>query len=327
MFSFQWPWLISLLLLPLIAYRFWPAQAEPKTQQPELRFPNTKHLTAAFKQHKAKPLTTPPPKYKWLLLSVAWLGLTLAVMYPQWLDKHTDVKQTGYDLMLAVDLSGSMRGRDFVAPNGARINRLEATKIVLAPFIKRREGDRIGLILFADHAYLQAPLTLDTEAVGTLLEKAALGMAGRETAIGDAIGLAVKKLRERPSDSRALILLTDGNNTAGVIAPQQAAELAKQYGIRIYTIGVGSVSFGQQSLNEAPLREISELTGGTYFPATDLQALANVYQHIGDNLLKTEVESRIYLQRTPLYPIPLTIALLALLGLAVKQVRLASEVA
>jgi Ca-activated chloride channel family protein len=235
-------------------------------------------------------------------------------MFPQWLDKHTEIKQTGYDLMLAVDLSGSMRNRDFIAPTGARINRLEATKIVLSPFIARRQGDRVGLILFADQAYLQAPLTLDTEAVRSLLAKAVLGMAGRETAIGDAIGLAVKKLRERPNDSRALILLTDGNNTAGVLAPEQAAELAKHYQIRIYTIGVGSVMSGQQGLNEAPLRQISELTGGTYFPATDLQALANVYQHINDNLLQTEAESRVYLQRTPLYHVPLGLGLLALLG-------------
>lgn len=314
MFSFQWPWFILILPLPWLVYRFWPIKAMADGQaQPTVRWPNTQHLHAAFTAQSIAPQTQ-TQQHVLRLLAVCWLGLTLAIMFPQWLDKHTEIKQTGYDLMLAVDLSGSMRNRDFIAPNGTRINRLEATKIVLSPFIARRHGDRVGLILFADQAYLQAPLTLDTEAVRSLLAKAVLGMAGRETAIGDAIGLAVKKLRERPGDSRALILLTDGNNTAGVLSPQQAAELAKQYQIRIYTIGVGSVMSGQQGLNEAPLRSISELTGGTYFPASDLQALANVYQHINDNLLQTEAESRVYLQRTPLYHFPLGLALLALFG-------------
>lgn len=313
MFTFQWPWLALLLPLPLLVWRFWPVQAHPTEQLPQLRLPTAMRVQQAFAQLDFSQ-TNRHLRWRWFLLALCWIGLVVALMYPQWLDQHIEVTQTGYDLMLAVDLSGSMETPDFYTRRRERINRLDAVKLVLGPFIQRRVGDRIGLILFADHAHLQAPLTLDNVAVHSLLQKAMIGMAGRETAIGDAIGLAVKKLRERPEGSRILVLLTDGDNNAGTLEPLKAAQLAKQYEIQIYTIGVGGKgNLLRRGLNEKPLKQIAKLTGGAYFPATDLGALASVYEHIDDTLQKTEADSRIYLQRTPLYQWPLGVAMVALL--------------
>ncbi len=318
MFTFQWPWLAILLPLPILVWRFWPRQQISTDNLPRLRLPTIKHVQEAFSQLDAPQISQ---RWHWISLIICWIGLVIALMYPQFLDKHIEISQTGYDLMLAVDLSGSMETPDFFAPNRQQIRRIDAVKLVLEPFINNRIGDRIGLILFADQAYLQAPLTLDNAAVNSLLQKSLIGMAGRETAVGDAIGLAVKKLRERPEGSRILILLTDGDNNAGTLEPLKAAQLAKQYGIRIYTIGVGSKGgMFQRRLNEKPLKQIAKMTNGSYFPATDFSALANVYEHIDKNLTKTEAESRVYIQRTPLYQWPLGIAMLALLMLQILRV-------
>ena len=314
MFTFQWPWLILLLPLPLLIWYFFPKQPQTHTNIPTLRFPAINQIEQAFAGITATPARTSHYWLKWSLLALCWLGLVFSLMYPQLLDKYVEVNETGYDLMLAVDLSGSMEIEDFFTPQGQRLTRIAAVKTVLQPFIEKRAGDRLGLILFADHAYLQAPLTLDNLAVQQLLQKAIIGMAGRETAIGDAIGLAVKKLKERPEGSRVLVLLTDGDNNAGSLKPLQAAKLAKQYDIRVYTIGVGSPQL-RQRFNEKPLRDIAQLTEGDYFPATDLGALASVYAHIDKTLTKTEADSRVYLQRTPLYHYPLMIAMIALLVL------------
>ncbi|HIE00321.1 MAG TPA: VWA domain-containing protein [Thiotrichaceae bacterium] len=320
MFTFQWPWLALLLPLPLIVWRFWPAQSRRTEQLPQLRLPAIERIQQAFAQLDFSK-TRRRLQWRGFFLTLCWISLVIALMYPQWLDKHIEVIQTGYDLMLAVDLSGSMETPDFFTRRKQQINRLDAVKWVLGPFIERRVGDRIGLILFADQAYLQTPLTLDNVAVQTLLQKAVIGMAGRETAIGEAIGLAVKKLRERPEGSRVLILLTDGDNNAGNLEPLRAAQLAKQYDIRIYTIGVGGQgNMFRRGLNEKPLKQIAKLTGGAYFPASDLSALANVYDHIDSTLQKTEAESRIYVQRTPLYQWPLGVAMLALLILQLLRI-------
>jgi Ca-activated chloride channel homolog len=320
MFTFQWPWLALLLPLPLLVWRFWSTESHRAELLPQLRLPSIGRIEQAFAQLDFSK-TRRRLQWRGFLLSLSWIGLVIALMYPQWLDKHIEVTQTGYDLMLAVDLSGSMETPDFWNQRRQQITRLDAVKLVLGPFIERRIGDRIGLILFADQAYLQAPLTLDNLAVQSLLEKAVIGMAGRETAIGDAIGLAVKKLRERPEGSRVLILLTDGDSNAGNLDPLRAAQLAKQYDIRIYSIGVGGQgNMFRRGLNEKPLKQMAQLTQGAYFPASNLNALANVYKHIDTRLQKTEAESRVYVQRTPLYQWPLGIAMLALLVLQLLQI-------
>ena len=190
--------------------------------------------------------------------------------------------------MLAVDLSDSMRTGDFVIED-EQVNRLQATKRVASEFIERRRGDRLGLILFGTRAYLQTPLTFDSKTVNRLLQESAIGLAGERTAIGDAIGLAIKRLDLESENSRVLILMTDGANTAGEVTPLKAAQLAAERGLRIYTIGIGADEqiedtwFGQRRVNpsaqldEKTLREIATLTGGRYFRARDSQELAQIY--------------------------------------------------
>jgi Ca-activated chloride channel family protein len=220
----------------------------------------------------------------------------------------------GRDLMLAVDISGSMREEDMII-GGRIVDRLTAVKAVAGDFIERREGDRIGLILFGQQAYLQTPLTFDRKTARTLLFESAVGLAGRETAIGDAIGLAVKRLRDAETEERVLILLTDGANTAGTIRPQKAAELAADAGVRIHTIGVGGdprsafgLNLGRNPLDEAALRGIAQATGGRYFRARDVEELQSIYAML-DELEPVESDRISYKPVDELYGLPLAAAL------------------
>jgi Ca-activated chloride channel family protein len=319
MFSFYWPWMILLLPLPFLARLLGtPNNKNGNTQ--ELHFSYIERLQAAFQHHSND--NNPSNKWYQILLALMWLCLVLALMQPQFVDKFTSAKNKGYDLMLAVDLSGSMKALDF-STDTQRIDRLDVTKKVVTEFVNQRQGDRIGLILFGQQAYLQVPLTLDTLAVNQMLNNSVVGMAGDSTAIGDALGLAVRNLRDRPKDSRVIILLTDGEDNASSIPPLQAADLAKEYGIRIYAIGVGSdgavpfpdnngnIVMAQLGMDEDLLKEISAKTGGSYFRATDTKSLEEIYQRI-NTMEKTEAQSREYLIREPLYRYPLGAALLLL---------------
>lgn len=320
MFTFAWPWMGALLVLPLLA-RFMLPALKQKSILPVLRFPHLDILENAFPAHM--PRNRQSGRLFLIVLSLLWLCLVLTLMRPQFVDQLTEVENQGYDIMLAVDLSGSMKALDF-STKDKRVNRLDVAKIVVGDFVKDRESDRIGLVLFGDYAYQYAPLTLDTLSVSQMLNETAISMAGDKTAIGDAIGLAVKSLRERPEKSRILILLTDGEDTASSIPPTQAAQLAKDYGIRIYTIGIGSkgqvpypdqygrIFMAKTNIDEKLLQEIADMTGGSYFRATDLNTLQEVYKHI-DKLEKTEVETRQYMIRTPLYRYPLGTGLVLLL--------------
>ena len=222
---------------------------------------------------------------------LAWCLLVVAAARPERIGDELDVPVAGRNLMLAVDLSGSMDQKDFEL-GGRRVDRLTATKAVASDFITRREGYRIGLILFGVRAYLQVPLTLDRDTVRVLLLEAEIGLAGEKTAIGDAITLAVRRLHEQEVDEgeQVLVLLTDGANTAGEVQPLKAAELAQQVGLRIYTIGIGAESLevssllgGRRAINpsadldEATLTAIAQQTGGRYFRATDTASLQDIY--------------------------------------------------
>jgi len=233
---------------------------------------------------------------------------------------------SGRDLLLAVDISGSMETEDMQL--GRQVtDRLTAVKAVAGNFIDHREGDRLGLILFGDQAYLQTPLTFDRETVRTLLNEAAIGLAGKSTAIGDAIGLAVKRLRERPAENRVLILMTDGANTSGSVDPLKAADLAAREGVRIYTIGVGADEmlvrgfFGTQrvpgtDLDEGTLTAIAQKTGGQYFRARDIEGLQKIYALL-DKLEPVSQDEQTFRPVHELYVWPLGAALLltALLAL------------
>lgn len=265
------------------------------------------------------------------ILYLAWLALLTAAAQPQWHAEPIQITQTGRDLMLAMDLSGSMEETDFVINNRA-IDRLTASKIVMADFIEKRQGDRLGLIVFGEQAYLQTPLTFDTQTVGQLMQETFIGLAGnRATAIGDAIGIAVKRLSTHESQQRILILVTDGANNAGALSPLKAAEIAANNNLKIYTIGIGadeqiiSGFFGRQrrnpsvDLDEDTLTRIAELTGGQYFRARNTEELLQIYNVI-DALEPISEDEQLFKPIKRLFYWPLSVAVLLLACLALRQV-------
>lgn len=324
MIHFYWPWLFLALPLPLLIR--WLLPARQPEQQAALKVPFIEDFTSVESRtvvsHKKWPL---------YIAALAWLFLVLAGVRPQWLGEPVEQGISGRDLMLAVDLSGSMEEQDFII-NKKRVDRLTATKWVASDFINRRVGDRLGLILFGTQAYLQTPLTFDRKTVVTLLNESALGLAGENTAIGDAIGLAVKRLKNQQADSRVLILLTDGANTAGEVSPLKAAELAAQNKLKIYTIGIGADEmivrsfFGARKVNpsidldEKTLTAIAEKTGGVYFRARNTDELNKIY-HLLDELEPVEKDKQYFRPRTELYYWPLSIALLLAMMISLSKLR------
>lgn len=328
MFHFHAPWLALLFPLPLLLRWLLPALSKVKRDEAaEIRFPAIDRLKGVFPaSHENKKRSI----FSFLsLLFLSWILLIAALMQPEKVDQFRQVKNKGYDLMLAVDISTSMQALDFSTPD-KMISRLDVTKEAVGNFIKGRQGDRLGLILFGQNAYLHVPLTLDTTSVNRMLNDAVPGMAGNVTAIGDAIGMGVRTLRERPSGSRVLILLTDGEDNASSIPPLEAAKLAKQYGVRIYTIGIGKkglvpfpnqyggYGMGEVSMDEDLLKAIAKETGGQYFLATNKKMLTSIYATI-DELEKSEANETLFLIREPLYQYPLSLSLLVLLALTLFQ--------
>lgn len=328
MFSFQWPWFGLLLLLPVYLWlkqrRGAAASLETRERQITLLHPALANLQSAF--HGEEPRATLGTRAYYFLLTLLWVALTLALMRPQWLEPYTESRSEGYDLMLAVDASHSMEALDFTV-EGRQVSRMQVVKGVMGRFIQGRRDDRVGLIIFGSQAFVLSPLTTDHRAVLQLLENLVPRIAGDGTAMGDALGLGVKKLRERPPGSRVLVLIADGENTAGVIPPLQAARLAAREGIRIYAIGVGSdreevpiiedgrlVTRSDLGFDEEVMRRIATATDGAYFRAVDTSALEAIYQRI-DELEKSQAESRTVMIPHPLYRWPLGVALLALLTL------------
>ncbi|KMQ74913.1 VWA domain-containing protein [Marinobacter subterrani] len=318
MLNLAWPWALVLVALPFVLQ--W---RKPRGQSVDAPVLPVGHwlsgLPGVTRRGNAVPL------WQKLLLLLLWVLFVTALARPQYVGEKTRMPVTGRDLMLVVDISPSMDEQDMIL-NGRSINRLQAVKQVLDDFIAHRKGDRLGLILFGTEPYVQAPLTFDLETVRTLMQEAGLGMAGRATAIGDAIGLATKRLRDRPKDQRVVVLLTDGANTAGEITPDKAAEIAAAAGVRIYTIGIGAESMVQRGLlgsrrvnpsrdlDEALLTRIAQQTGGQYFRARSLPELELIYQSI-DQLEPIELEGKFYRPVTELYawPAGLAVALWAML--------------
>jgi Ca-activated chloride channel family protein len=305
-FQFANLWVLALLPLPWLMRRLLPPA--PADAGGALRVP---FFGALAGEHRARGTVL---RWPTLVGILAWALLVLAAARPQWVGDPVQLPLAGRDLMLAVDISGSMREEDMII-GGRIVDRLTAVKAVAGDFIERREGDRIGLILFGQQAYLQTPLTFDRKTARTLLFESAVGLAGRETAIGDAIGLAVKRLRDAETEERVLILLTDGANTAGTIRPQKAAELAADAGVRIHTIGVGGdprsafgLNLGRNPLDEAALRGIAQATGGRYFRARDVEELQSIYAML-DELEPVESDRISYKPVDELYGLPLAAAL------------------
>ena len=324
MVHFYLPWFALLLPLPFLAWLLLPAGVKKDEERVIMKFPSLHRLKTAFPLHSSDRKKTHGLSF--YLLILFWIFFVISLMQPERENQLIQIKNKGYDLMLAVDVSGSMQAMDLSTAVKA-ISRLDATKEVVSKFVLGRQGDRVGLITFGENAYLHVPLTLDTLSVSKMLQDIVPGMAGNATAIGDAIGLSVRTLRERPEGSRVLVLLTDGEDNASTITPIEAAKLAKQYGIRIYAIGIGRngnvpfpSGFGgyrmmQVSIDESLLKEIAAMTGGQYFSATDRKGLESIYQKI-DEMEKTESNESVFLIKEPLYRYPLAVALFFLFSLA-----------
>lgn len=331
MYSFDWPWMFLLLPLPGIIYGL--SRPVDISQKQALRVPFYEQLQNLTRHSPTQKLHSLSPLL--ILAFLGWIFLITASAQPKWSGEAIEIPVSGRDLMLAVDISGSMETADMFFAQDA-VNRLVAVKSVLQPFIRQREGDRMGLILFADHAYLQTPLTFDRKTIEKMLFESFIGMAGsKATAIGDAIGLAVKRLKDLPadqSDSRVLILLTDGSNNTG-IDPVTAAKLAKQIGIKIYAIGFGADEmivrsfFGRQRVNpsrdldEKTLKQVAESTGGQYFRARDTEELQKIYQTL-DQLEPIESDNLTYRPSKSLFYWPLSIALLISIFILLAQLPL-----
>ena len=307
MFQLAWPWLAATAILPaLVAWLVPPA---PNRSEAALRIPFYRAATGWRSRGAVAGLRRAS-----VVALLAWLCLVAAACRPQWVDDPIALPVTGRDLLLAVDISGSMKTDDLLR-GGYRLSRLHVVKEVAGDFIERRDGDRLGLILFGSRAYLQTPLTFDRHTVRVLLEEAVIGLAGEQTAIGDAIGLAVKRLRERPEGNRVLVLLTDGANTAGEVAPHEAAEVAAVEGIKIYAIGVGADELRSQlftttagGLDETTLENIAAVTGGRYFRARDADELEEIYALV-DRLEPVGEDEELLRPTTELFYWPLAAAL------------------
>ncbi|MGA9333419.1 MAG: VWA domain-containing protein [Rudaea sp.] len=312
MLEWAWPWMFLALPTPWLIARLLPVARTPIGAALRLPFALTGLEAAAG--------ATPVPRWRNVLALLAWAMLITAAARPQWLGDAQALPRSGRDLLLAVDASGSMSTQDMQI-GGAPVSRYAAVKAIAGDFIQRRVGDRIGLIVFGSQAYMLTPLTFDRATVLKQLDGSAVGLPGRETAIGDAVGLAVKRLRNRPQNERVLILLTDGVNSAGVLDPHKSIDLAVAEHVKIYTIGIGADSmeiggfFGSQMVNPSAqldaqlLTQMAEKTGGKFFRARNTAQLARIYQDI-DKLEPVESAQQRYRPVDELFYWPLSLALL-----------------
>jgi Ca-activated chloride channel family protein len=314
--AFDHPWAIALLPLPLLLRVLLPAYRE---QRVALRMP--------FLTRLAGDDAPPPeaPRAGWLrlvLATVAWLLLVTAVAAPVRIEPPITRDTGGRDVLLALDLSGSMDTQDMAGPDGTQVSRLDAARSVLKAFIARRKDDRLGLIVFGSAAFTLAPFTRDHAVLDGLLDETFPRMAGPQTMIGDAIGLAAQSFERARAQGRLMILLTDGNDTGSRVAPIRAAEIAARIGVKIYTVSLGDpAALGEAALDIPTLEAIAQATGGAHFHATDPTALSEIYRRI-DAMEPTPAQSQSWRPRTPLFPWPLAgFAILATLLLLVPELR------
>lgn len=318
--SLAWPWVFLLLPMPWLV-RSWLPHARGG---PALRVP----APAAWTPSMPAPVAG---RRELHLAACVWLLLLAAAARPQWQDEAQPLPVTGRDLMLAIDVSGSMATPD-MRLDGARRERLQVARWLAADFVARREGDRVGLIVFGNQPFLHTPLTYDLQAVRTALEGAVVGLAGEETALGDAIALAAQRLREFGDSARVLVLLSDGANTAGALEVEQALWIARREGLRIHTIGIGArklrvlTATGVRDIDPATdldenlLRRIAEQTGGRYQRVTDAAALERFYQTL-DRLEPVRQNAVAGRPARELYPWPLAAALALVAGVVVLRLR------
>ena len=330
--QFAFPYAFLLILLPFIWRFLWPAAKG--LHGDALKIPFIKDLekisikSGTLWQMGASTEGYRLSKLFWWLF-VIWVLLVIAVARPQWVGEPIRLKNESRDIMLVLDISTSMLAPDFTY-GSRRIDRLSAVKKTASDFISKRANDRIGLILFGTRAYLQSPLTFDKKSVEEILWSMDAGMAGDSTSIGDALGLALKTLKDAPKgDNKVIILLTDGENNDGSLSMPQAVKLAAEEGIKTYTIGVGSKnSFlglflgATPGVDEKGLKALAQATAGQYFRAESTSTLQQIYNYI-DKLEAAPQETRFIRETTELYYIPLLAAIILsfILALVVRRAK------
>jgi len=311
-YRLEYPWLLALLPLPFLIYWLLPPYKE---EEDSLRITFFDYLTSAIG------VTPEPgaviPKTNWLqkiLAPICWCFILLALARPQFVEPPIEKIQPGRDLMLALDISQSMETPDFRTPDGKRMRRVDAVKQVVSQFVRRRKNDRIGLIVFGQAAYPVVPFTLDHDACLKILSQTDAGMAGPQTMIGDAIGLAIKQFENSEAKQRVLILLTDGNDTGSRMPPRKAAEIAGQKGITIHVVGLGDPhATGEDKVDYAALNAIAKATGGQVFHGENRTELENAYNTL-DKITPQNFKTLSYQPKRELFMIPLAAAVVLLVG-------------
>ena len=326
MYELAYPWALLLLPLPVLVSYFLPAYRKRKTAIKVSFFDRLVELSGAEPSHGA--VVSKRIFYRLIVMILIWCCIVLALAKPQLVGDPITHERSARDLMIAVDLSGSMEINDFVDNQGAQVNRLTAIKSVLAEFVEQRPHDRLGLIVFGDAPFLQVPFTQDHVTWLTLLNETEVAMAGMSTAFGDAIGLAIKHFRNNESQNRVLIVLTDGSDTGSSVPPVEAAKVAQRHAVTIYPIAIGDPqTSGRDELDVVTLQRVAEITGGEHYHALDRQQLRTIYQRISE--LEPQIfEAQSYRPREGLHQLPMmlvTLLLLFFLLLTIYQRRTESS--
>jgi Ca-activated chloride channel homolog len=311
-YRLEYPWLLALLPLPLLAYWLLPSYKE---EQDSLRLSFFSYISSAIG------VTPQPgavvPKTNWLqkvLAPICWGLIVLALARPQRVEPPIQKIQPGRDVMLALDISQSMETPDFRTPDGKRMRRVDAVKQVVTDFIRKRKNDRIGLIVFGQAAYPVTPFTLDHDACIKILSQTDAGMAGPQTMIGDALGLAIKQFDSSDTKQRVLILLTDGNDTGSRMPPRKAAEIASQRGITIHVVGIGDPhATGEDKVDYAALSDIAKAAGGQLFHGENRSELEKAYATL-DAITPQNFKTLSYQPKSELFMFPLGAAVVLLTG-------------
>ena len=312
MIELIWPWAFAILALPLTAH----VLLRPRTSaEAALHVPHVEAFLLAGDNRQGAARTN--SRMLMLIACLAWLGLATALARPQWTGEATVLPTITRDLVLVIDISGSM-GQDDMYVDGRRYTRLAVVKHAVRNFIEQRDGDRIGLVMFGSLPYVYVPLTQDVRTAGRMLQDAPIGIAGRSTAIGDSLGLAIKQLLNHPADHRVVVLLTDGSNNFGELDPADAAELAAASDVKVYTIGIAPthkttgffapIPQRTENVDDDVLQAIAETTGGKFYRANDLNGLLAIYDEI-DALEPIEQEGQLVRPTRALFHYPLSLAL------------------
>lgn len=320
MLTFANPWFALLLPLPWLVWRFVPPYAQTRRGVRVPFFGSV--VTLAGLEPQQGIVIGRRGLWRGVALGTCWLLAVAALMRPQWIEPPIHRDKPARDLLLLVDLSGSMDTKDFTDPSGNRIDRLAAVKQVLDDFLARREGDRVGVVVFGDAPYSLVPFTTDLKLCRRLVQEMQVGMAGPRTALGDAIGLGVNLFARSTVPAKTIIALTDGNDTASKVPPAEAARVARDHKITIHAVAVGDpAAAGEDKLDEAALRDVASVTGGGFYRALDRTQLADIYGRL-DQIETRKVDTVSFRPKTDFFWLPMLVAVLLAMLMQLPRPRL-----